>query len=121
LWRDVDQSRPPDVYQFISLIFGVNSCHYQAQFVSQKHVRKNQEHYPKAAETTLESTYIDDSMDSSPSKEEYVKLYEELSALWGFAGMHARKWLSNSEQVLKKIPEEDGAAEADLNRGICRQ
>ena len=117
LWRDIDQSRPPDVYQFNSLVFGVNSSPYQAQFVSQKHARENQEHYPRAAETILESTYMDDSMDSSPSEEECVRLYEELSALWGSAGMHARKWLSNSEQVLEKIPEEDRAAEVDLDKG----
>lgn len=62
---------------------------------------------------------MDGSMDSSPSEEEYVKLYEELSALWGSAGMLAREWLSNSEQVLtcKKIPEEDRAAEVDLDKG----
>jgi len=92
-WRDVDQSRPPDVNQFIILVFGVNSCPYQTQFVSQKHARENQEYYPKAAETILKSTYMDDNMDSSPSKEVCIKLYEELSALRGSAGMHARKWL----------------------------
>ena len=105
LWRDIDQSRPPDVYEFSSLVFGVNSYPYQAQFVSQR-----------AAETILGFTYMDDSMDSSPSEEECVKLYEELSALWGSAGMHARKWLSNSEQVLKKKPVEDRAAEVDLDK-----
>ena len=31
--------------------------------------------------------------------------------------MHARKWLSNSEQVFEKIPEEDRAAEVDLDKG----
>ena len=115
--KDIDQSRPPDVYQFNSLVFRVNSCPYQAQFVSQKLARENQEHYPRAAETILESTYMDESMDSSPSEEEYVKLYEELSALRGSAGMQARKWLSNSEQVLKKIRVEDRAAEVDLDKG----
>ena len=107
LWRDVGQSRPPDVYQFNSLLFGVNSCPYQAEFVSEKHAGENKEQYPRAAETILESTYMNDSVDSSPSEEECIKLHEELLALWGSAGMHARKWLSNSEQVLKKIPEED--------------
>ena len=49
-----------------------------------------QEHYLRVADTILESSYMDDSMDSSPSKEECVKLYEELSALWRSAGMHTR-------------------------------
>ena len=117
LWRYVDQSRPPDVYQFNSLVFGVNSCPYQAQFVSQKHAKENKERYPRAAETILESTYMDDSMDSSPSEKECIKLYEELTALWGSAGMHARKWLSNSEQVLKKT----GLQKWTYTKGICLQ
>ena len=41
LFRNIDQSRAPDVYQFNSLVFGVNSSPYQAQFVSQKHARGN--------------------------------------------------------------------------------
>ena len=31
--------------------------------------------------------------------------------------MHARKWLSNSEVVLKKIPSGDRALEVDLDKG----
>lgn len=59
----------------------------------------------------------DDSMDSFPTVGDCKEHYEELSALWGAAGMHARKWLTNSEQVLEKIPEEDRAAEVDLDKG----
>ena len=82
LWRDLDQSRPPDEYQFNSLVFGVNSCPYQAQFVSQKHTTENKKQYPKAAETILESTYMGDSMDSVPSDEECLELYDQLSKRW---------------------------------------
>ena len=56
LWRDIDQSRAPDVYQFNSPVYRVNSCSYQAQFVSQNHARENNEHYSRAAKTLLEST-----------------------------------------------------------------
>ena len=31
--------------------------------------------------------------------------------------MHARKWLSNSERVLEKIPKGDRVAEVDLDKG----
>ena len=55
LWRDLDQSRPPEKYQSNSLVFGVNSCPYQAyQFVSRKHAMESREQYPKATETILE-------------------------------------------------------------------
>ena len=117
LWRDLDQSKKPEVYQFNSLVFGVNSCPFQAQFVAQEHARKRESDFPRAAETVLESTYMDDSMDSAVNEAECIKLYRELSALWESAGMHARKWLSNSKDVLQQIPEEDRAAEVDLDKG----
>ena len=107
LWRDLGQSRPPVEYQFNSLVFGVNSCPYEVQFVSQKHATANKKQNSKAAETILESTYMADSMDSVPSAEECLELYDQLSKLWESAGMHTRKWLSNSKRILEKIPEED--------------
>ena len=67
---------------------------------------ESREQYPKATETMLESTYMDDSMDSAPSDEECLELYDQLSKLWGSASMYARKWHSNCERVLEKIPEE---------------
>ena len=48
---------------------------------------------PESCRDNLGVYIMDDSMDSSPNEEVCVKLYEELSALWGSAGMHARKWL----------------------------
>ena len=44
---------------------------------------------------------MDDSMDSAPSDEECLELCFQLSKLWVSAGMHARKWLSNSERELE--------------------
>eukprot|EP00112_Aurelia_sp_Birch-Aquarium-sp1_P014563 Seg3156.2 transcript_id=Seg3156.2/GoldUCD/mRNA.D3Y31 product="hypothetical protein" protein_id=Seg3156.2/GoldUCD/D3Y31 len=60
---------------------------------------------------------MDDSMDSAADEDECIRLYRELSALWESAGMHARKWLSNSKEVLMQIPAEDRAAEVDLDKG----
>jgi len=117
LWRDLDTSKTPQVYQFNSLVFGVNSCPFQAQFVSRHHAELNREQYPQAAETVLESTYMDDSMDSAPTEEGCIELYQQLSQLWGSAGMYARKWLSNSERVVREIPEEDRASHVDLSEG----
>ena len=115
LWRDLDQSRRPDVRQFNSLMFGVNSCQFQAQFVNQEHALQREKDFPKAAEMVLESTYMDDSMDSAINKVECSTLYRELLALWQSAVMHARKWLSNSTEVLMQIPEEDRGIEVDLD------
>ena len=53
-------------------------------------------------------------MDSMESTGEAVALYEDLSELWRRAGMHVRKWLSNSPEVLAAIPEEDRAIHLSL-------
>ena len=55
-----------------------------------------------------------------PWKEEDSKLPDNygmaLRRSWNKAGMHARKWLSNSPKVLEKIPTEDRASEVDINK-----
>lgn len=55
LWRDVKPSEKPDVYEFSSVVFGINSSPFQAQFVAQTHAEANRETYPMAAETVLKS------------------------------------------------------------------
>uniref|UniRef100_A0A8W8P1X9 CCHC-type domain-containing protein n=1 Tax=Magallana gigas TaxID=29159 RepID=A0A8W8P1X9_MAGGI len=115
LWRDVNTEEKPDVYEFSSVVFGINSSPFQAQFVAQSHAETNRETYPMAAETVLKSTYMDDSMDSVSTEEDGVILYRQLSALWEKAGMYARKWLSNSVGVLQHIPTEDVVPEVDLH------
>ena len=67
-----------------------------------------------ASKAVLKSTYMDDTMDSKEDDDEAIMLYQQLKGLWNAAGMHARKWLSNSPAVLEKIPEDDRAAQVDL-------
>ena len=116
LWRSLDQTRKPDVYEFNRVVFGVNSSPFQAQFVTQEHAQKHKEQFPMAAETIL-STYMDNSMDSTSDDQTGIELYRQLSELWGRAGMPARKWLWNSPKVLEKIPVDDRAPEVDLDQG----
>ncbi len=117
LWRGMEPNRPPDIYEFNRVVFGINSSPFQAQFVSQLNAKKYQTEYPMAAETVLKSTYMDDSMDSVVDETQGIKLYNELSQLWSHAGMHARKWMSNSVNVLMKIPIQDRKSEVDLDNG----
>lgn len=66
LWRKIDQSRPPDVYEFSylmslsSTICFLEACKGKPRAVSE------------AAKTILKSAYTDDSMDPSPSTDECI-------------------------------------------------
>ena len=121
LWRNLEMDKEPDTFEFDRVVFGVNSSPFQAQFVAQEHVKKYQSEFPLAAETILKSTYMDDSMDSVPDVKTAIELNNQLSELWGSAGMYARKWLSNEPEVLQSISCSDFATEVDLDRGELPQ
>ncbi|MCG8047834.1 MAG: hypothetical protein N0E48_19785, partial [Candidatus Thiodiazotropha endolucinida] len=116
LWRGTSNKSNPDVFEFNRVVFGVNSSPFQAQFVLQQHAKMYQGDFPIGSETILQSTYMDDSMDSVLNDEMGIELYNQLSQLLSKAGMHARKWLSNSSGVLAQIPLQDRKAEVDLDR-----
>ena len=106
LWRNLEVDRDPDLYA---------SAPFRTQFVSQENARIHDEKFTLAAETVIKSTYMDDSLDSTRDNAKAVQLSHLLQGLWEKAGMKARKWLSNSPEVLKVIPQELGAFEIDLN------
>ena len=116
LWRGIDTNRQPDIYEFDRVVFGVNSSPFQAQFVLQHHAKKLYDIFPMAAETILKATDMDDSMDSISSEEQGIELHRQLSLLLTKAGMHARKWLSNSSKVLSEIRIQDRKFEVDQDR-----
>ena len=66
-----------------------------------------QDQFPKA-------TYMDDSIDSVETDVEDIELYQQLDALWKLAGMQARKWISNSPEVVAATPENDRGIELKL-------
>ena len=104
LWRDLDEARKPEVYEFNRVVFGKNSAPMESQFVAQENARRHQEQFPKAAETVLKSTFMDDSIDSVETDVEGIELYQQLDALWKLGGMQARRWISNSPEVVAATP-----------------
>ncbi|PIK56861.1 hypothetical protein BSL78_06264 [Apostichopus japonicus] len=95
--------KEPGTYEFNRLIFGLNVSPFIAQKVSQENAKRYKEQFPRAAETVLTSTYMDDSMDSVEDEDVAIQLYRELTELWAKAGMSARKWLSNSKKVFCRL------------------
>lgn len=73
--------------------------------------------YPLAVETVLKSTHMDDSIDSVEIVQGGIQLYKELDSLWVIAGMQARKWVSNSLEVVAATPEADRATELSITAG----
>ena len=115
LWRDLNSNAEPAVYEFNRVVFGVNASPFLAQYVTQEHARRNAENSSEAAEVIIKSTYMDDSMTSTDDDSSGIELYEELTELWKSAGMDARKWMSNSAEVLSHVPREGRAQRLDID------
>ena len=115
LWREPGCSEPPSSYQFNRVVFGVSASPFLAQYVTQQHAEKLKSELPLAAEAVLSSTYMDDTMTSVWDVSEVKDLYQQLCRLWQSAGMYPRKWLSNSLEFLKSVPQEDRATQLQLD------
>ena len=70
--------------------------------MSRHHATIYEKAFPKAAETVLQSTYMDDSMESVLTDELGVDLYEQLSELWSKAGMRTHKKVQRCLQLKKQ-------------------
>ena len=105
-WRKEDKLT---VYEFNRLVFGLNTSPFLAQFVSQENARKFIIEFPRAAEAVIDSTYMDDTLDSVAMVDEARTLKKELQIVWRAAGMEVKKWASNSAEIMEETPEEDRA------------
>ena len=57
------------------------------------------------------------SLHCAETVQEGIQLYKELDSLWGTAGMQARKWMSNSPEVVAATPEADRTTELQITGG----
>ena len=96
-------------YEFNQLVFGLNASPFLAQLVSQENAAKFITKFPRAANAILESTYMDDTLDSVATVEEARELRTNLQTIWRAAGMEVKKWASSSIEIMEDIPEEDHA------------
>ena len=57
LWRDLDTSREPDMYEFQRLLFGNTASPFCSQYFLQNHAKTDALEFPEAARTVDESMY----------------------------------------------------------------
>ena len=118
LWREFDNTRDPDVYEFSRVLFGNTASPFCAQFILQTHAQEHSATYPSAAVTVDNSMYVDDVLDSCETVEEARKLRQQLSELVGGAGFKLRKWSSNEVSVIEDIPPEDRLSSLEITGAL---
>ena len=114
LWRDMDTTKAPDVYQMQVVIFGAKSSPAMANFVLQKTAKDYSEQVATpeaqaAAAATNANFYMDDLLISGKTLEETAIMQQEMTKLLASGGFRITKWLSNSRKVLEGIPASERA------------
>ena len=104
LWWYLDEKKSPVIHEFTSIMFGMNAAPFAVQYVVRDNAEKHQTEYPLGAETVLESTYMDDTMDSTKTEDDAMYLYEELKKLWKVCGMKPISGYQIQEKYWIKYP-----------------
>ena len=108
LWYDnaIPDSKELLVYEWNSHVFGNAGSPTVAIWSIKECAREHMSEYPRAAETVLHSTIVDDNIDSVATEEEAIALCKDLVSLYKHVGMELTKFSSNSKAVLESIPED---------------
>ncbi len=112
LWWD-EQSNIK-IYRWKVHPFGSAASPCVAIFTIKEHARRHRTEYPRAAETVIHSTLVDDNLDSVDTEEEAIALARQLEDLFHKAGMELSKFVSNSAAVLAAFPPEKQAKSIDV-------
>ena len=119
LWRDLDESKSPDVYQMQAVVFGAKSSPAMANFVLQRTAHDHREPTTEgeaAAAAVQSNFYMDDFLKSVETSEAAIAMQQETTKLLAAGGFRLTKWLSNSRKVLECIPASERAVgDVDLS------
>ena len=89
------------------MLFGEIGAPARANYVIRLAAEDHQHLYPLVSSIVDKWFYMDDAMGSVNSIAEGVQVVQQLTGLMAKAGFHLHKWLSNSVEVLRSVPESE--------------
>lgn len=109
-WPDGNLAKEPEEYQMCVHLFGGVSSPSCASFALRKTAEDNKSSFSEEAVTTVKRNfYVDDCLKSMDGEQKSIQIVNELRNLLSLGGFRLTKWLSNSKEVLKAIPESERA------------
>ena len=109
-WPNGDLDQDPVPYQMTVHIFGAKSSPCCANFcLRQTAVEFGHLFEPGESQIVQDSFYVDDCLVSLPTIQEAISAQRGLRELLAKRGFRLRKWITNSEEVLRCIPESERA------------
>ncbi|XP_072020362.1 uncharacterized protein [Amphiura filiformis] len=108
-WPNGDTSKAMKEYRMTTHLFGAVSSPACSNYALRRTAIDNTCSKP-VTETINRNFYVDDCLKSLTSDEEAITLVEDLTSVLSKGGFKLTKWVSNSSQVMKVIPEEERAS-----------
>lgn len=105
LWRE-QACEPIKTYELNTTTYGLRSSPYIAIRTLLELANRERLKYPRAAAVLESSVFVDDICTGESSVENARILRDELIAILKSGGCELRKWLSNSPELLKDLPED---------------
>ena len=97
LWRDLENSRPPDTYVKTVLTFGDKPAPAMAQIALRKTAKEGETEHQRASSAIKDNSYMDDICDSVHTIKDAQKLTKEIDSVLGKGGFKVKGWLSNEQ------------------------
>lgn len=100
LWRE-DPKQDVGEYKLLRLTFGTSSAPYLAVKTLIQLAEDEGKGYELTTKRIKRDFYVDDFMSGCQTKEEALKIYEEINLILNKGGFTLQKWNSNDEEVRK--------------------
>ncbi|XP_055308400.1 uncharacterized protein LOC129572460, partial [Sitodiplosis mosellana] len=106
LWRDSVEKSIED-YRLTTVTFGVNISPFIAVVTVQHHAKNEMENFPETCSIILNDSYMDDVSSGCDTVEEAIQRRAEITHVLQQGGFPLKKWVSNCEELLESIPEDE--------------
>ncbi|GFY70257.1 integrase catalytic domain-containing protein [Trichonephila inaurata madagascariensis] len=103
LWRDNPKELVKE-YRLTTVTYGTSCAPYLSTRTLTQLALDERERYPLASFAT-HHFYVDDLLSGAATEKEAVELVWQLKEMMRKGGFNLRKWQSNSETVIKEVPE----------------
>lgn len=100
LWRS-SNDEPIKEYNLKTVTYGTSAAPFLATRTLKQIANDNANAHPRAAEAISQHFYVDDFMASAIDEDTAIQLKEDICAMLSGAGLHLRKWSSNSATFWK--------------------
>lgn len=116
LWRNSPKDEV-ETYVMCVMTFGATCSPIAAQFVKNTNAQMFQKDFPRAVEAIVHNHYVDDYVDSFPTKKEAVDTTNQVVQIHSYAGFDLRNFVSNTREVLEATGTSTKTAIKNLDTG----